>query len=287
MADISLNPTASSTMWNKLSSRRQVGGTWQILAFPLIFLITLPILAIFLRLSFAEILSSLQQKQALEAIRLSASTSLVTVAITLLFGTPVAYLLYRRRSRISRILDTIIDLPTVLPPAVAGVALLIAFGRQGLLGQVFNIFGISIPFTSVAVVMAQTFIAAPLYIKSATLGFSGVNCELKKAAALDGANRWQVFRYIMLPMSWTSILSGCILTWARALGEFGATIIFAGNLAGRTQTMPLAIYIGFEVDLKVALTLSAILVLFSFFVLIALKLFLHSRFDENLNDDYD
>jgi molybdate transport system permease protein len=287
MADISLNPTASTTPIPKLPSHHWMGRAWQILAFPLIFFIVLPILAIFFRLSPAEILSSLQQEQALDAIRLSAATSTVTVVVTLLFGTPVAYLLYRRRSRISSILDTIIDLPTVLPPAVAGVALLIAFGRQGLVGHALSTFGISIPFTTVAVILAQTFIAAPLYIKSAALGFANVNCELKNAAALDGANRWHVFRYIMLPMSWTAILSGSILTWARALGEFGATIIFAGNLAGRTQTMPLAIYIGFEVDLKVALTLSAILILFSFLVLITLKLFLHTRIDENRNDMYD
>jgi molybdate transport system permease protein len=204
-------------------------------------------------------------------------TSLATVVITIIFGTPVAYLLQRRRSRLSRIIDTIIDLPTVLPPAVAGVALLIAFGRQGLIGQPLSALGFQIPFSGVAVILAQTFIAAPLYIKTTSLGFANVNCELKKAAALDGANRWQIFRYIMLPISWTSMISGSILTWARALGEFGATIIFAGNLAGRTQTMPLAIYLGFEVDLKIALTLSAILILFSFIVLIAVKQFLHSR----------
>ena len=268
-------------------SSRWIGGVWQILAFPLIFLILLPILAIFLRLSPIDLLSSLQQDQAREAIRLSAVTSLATVVITLFFGTPVAYLLYRRRSKISRVLDTIIDLPTVLPPAVAGVALLIAFGREGFIGRSLYATGISIPFTTIAVILAQTFIAAPLYIKSAALGFASVNCELKKAAALDGANRWQVFRYIMLPISWTSILSGSILTWARALGEFGATIICVGNLAGRTQTMPLAIYIGFEVNLNVALSLSALLILFSFFVLITLKLFLHSRFDEIQNDEYD
>lgn len=268
-------------------SSHWIGGVWQILAFPLIFLILLPILAIFLRLSPIDLLSSLQQEQARAAIRLSAVTSLATVVITLFFGTPVAYLLYRRRSKISRVLDTIIDLPTVLPPAVAGVALLIAFGREGFIGRSLYATGISIPFTTIAVILAQTFIAAPLYIKSAALGFASVNCELKKAAALDGANRWQVFRYIMLPISWTSILSGSILTWARALGEFGATIIFAGNLAGRTQTMPLAIYIGFEVNLNVALSLSALLILFSFFVLITLKLFLHSRFDEIQNDEYD
>jgi molybdate transport system permease protein len=287
MANIPLNRISPKPSLLKTLSRHWINDAWQILAFPMLFLFILPILAIFFRISPADMISSLQQEQALDAIRISAISTLATVIITLLFGTWLAYLLYRRRSRISRFLDTIVDLPTVLPPAVAGLALLLAFGRRGMVGETLNAFGISIPFTIVAVILAQTFVAAPLYIKSAALGFASVNCDLKKAAALDGANRWQVFRHIMVPISWTSILSGIILTWARALGEFGATIIFAGNLPGRTQTMPLAIYIGFEVDLKVALTLSAILILFSFLVLIALKLFLHSRFDEIQNDEYD
>jgi len=254
-------------------------GLWQFLALPILLFITLPILAIFLRLTPADFLSGLNQTQAMQAIRLSFVTSLSTVVVTLLFGTPVAYLLYRRKSHFYRIVDTLIDLPTVLPPAVAGIALLMAFGRQGLVGSALTPLGIHIPFTTVAVVMAQTFIASPLYIKSAALGFSAVDCELKKAAALDGANRWQIFRYVMLPMSWSSILSGCVLTWARALGEFGATIIFAGNFSGRTQTMPLAIYVGFEMDLNVALSLAAVLIVFSFTVLILVKWLLHDRID--------
>jgi molybdate transport system permease protein len=268
------------------SRRLRING-WQVLAFPLIAFVTIPILALFLQLSLEDLFSSLQSTEARTAIRLSAATSLMTVVITLLFGTPLSYLIYRRRSRLSSILDTLIDLPTVMPPAVAGVALLMAFGRNGVLGQVFNQLGLQIPFTSAAVVMAQTFIAAPLYIKSAALGFAGVDCELKKSAALDGANRWQVFRYITVPMTWPSLLTGAILTWARALGEFGATIIFAGNLPGRTQTMPLAIYLGFELDLKVALTLSAILILFSFIVLIAVKTLLAEKIDPSSAVAYD
>lgn len=249
------------------------------LGLPLILFILLPVLALFYRLTPADLLRSLQDETVRAAIRLSLTTSLITVGITVLFGTPVAYLLYRRRSALSRVIDTLVDLPTVLPPAVAGVALLMTFGRQGLLGGALNVLGLQIPFTTAAVVLAQTFIAAPLYVKSAAVGFAGVDCELKKAAALDGANRWQVFRYVMVPMSWVSILSGCVLTWARALGEFGATILFAGNFPGRTQTMPLAIYVGFEMDLTVALTLSALLVCFSFVVLGLVKWVLHERLD--------
>ncbi len=184
-------------------------------------------------------------------------------------------------------MDTLVDIPTVLPPSVAGVALLMAFGRRGLVGALLAEKGITIPFTFIAVVMAQLFIASPLYVRSAAVGFSGIDKELKQAAALDGANRWQVFRYIVLPLSANALLSGGVMTWARALGEFGATIIFAGNFPGRTQTMPLAIYIGFEIELNVALTLSIILICFSFLTLVLVKGFLHSRLDtgvELIND---
>jgi molybdate transport system permease protein len=272
--------------------RPKTGGrlrrdAWQLFSLPLLLFIALPILAIFARLSPADFWAGLRQEETLKAIQLSLTTSLCTVALTLLFGTPVAYLLYRPRSILSRILDTLIDLPTVLPPAVAGVALLMAFGRGGLLGGFFSAFGLQIPFTTAAVILAQTFIAAPLYVKSAALGFAAVDCELKKAAALDGASRWQVFRYILLPLAWMPMFSGSILTWARALGEFGATILFAGNFPGRTQTMPLAIYIGFEIDFKVALTLSAVLICISFGVLALVKWILHERLAEPSREETD
>lgn len=266
--------------------RKWLQNAWQLMTFPLILFIALPVLAIFLHLTPADVLESLRAESVAQAIRLSLVTSVSAVALTLLLGTPVAYLLFRRRSFIYRVIDTLIDLPTVLPPAVAGVALLMAFGRQGLLGGSLQALGINIPFTTAAVILAQTFIAAPLYVKSAALGFASVDCELKKSAALDGASRWQVFRYIMVPMAWMSILSGSALTWARAMGEFGATIIFAGNFSGRTQTMPLAIYIGFEIDLKVALTLSAILICFSFIVLAVVKGFLHNHLDAVNEENY-
>lgn len=262
-------------------------GLWQLLILPFILFITLPILALFLRLTPADFIQSLDKTQAFQAIELSLFTSLITVGVALLFGTPVAYFISKRYSLYHRMIDVLIDLPTVLPPAVAGLALLMAFGRQGIVGSWLYPLGISLPFTTAAVVMAQTFVAAPLYIKSAILGFNEIDCELKKAAALDGANRWQIFRYIMVPMSSTSLISGGILTWVRALGEFGATIIFAGNFPGRTQTMPLAIYLGFEIDIKVALTLSAILIVFSFSVLIILKRFLHYQKDISLEDTFE
>ena len=141
----------------------------------------------------------------------------------------------------------------MLPPAVAGVALLVAFGRQGLVGHWLAGLGVSLAFTSTAVVMAQMFVAAPLYVKTMAVGLAAIDADLEQAAAIDGASRWQTFRFILVPLAYPAAVSGTVLTWARALGEFGATILFAGNFPGRTQTMPLAIYIGFQTDFDVAL----------------------------------
>jgi molybdate transport system permease protein len=244
--------------------------------------IALPLVALFTHASLAEFWASLNQRQVIEAIRLSLVTSLSTTLVTVIFGTPVAYLLAQRRSRFNRLVDSLIDMPLLLPPSVAGIALLMAFGRNALVGGWLASAGINIPFTTLAVIMAQTFIASPFYIKAAAIGFAGVSAELKQAAALDGAGRWQTFSHIIIPLSWMALLSGCVMTWARAMGEFGATIIFAGNFPGRTQTMPLAIYIGFEIDLNVALTLSIIMIGFSFITLILVKGILHRRMEANL-----
>ena len=231
----------------------------------------LPLLALLLRIPLAQLLANLANHEVAQAISLSMVTTALTVLLTALFGTPVAYLLARRRFRGHSALDTLIDLPMVLPPSVAGIALLVAFGRRGLLGQYLGVMGIELPFTSAAVVLAQLFVAAPFYVKAAATGFVGVDPELEQAAALDGASPRQVFRYVTGPLAWTSLLGGVVMTWARALGEFGATIIFAGNFVGRTQTMPLAIYQGFEQELNVALTLSVILLAVSFAVLWLVK----------------
>jgi molybdate transport system permease protein len=247
---------------------------WTLLSVPLLLFLSIPLLALFLRASPMVLVANLANPQVLRAIFLSLVSTFTTTGVTILLGTPVAYLLARRRFRLRRTVDTLVDLPTVLPPAVAGVALLLAFGRRGILGGALNELGIHSAFTQVAVVMAQLFIASPFFIKAAMVGFSGVEPELEQAAALDGASRWQVFRYMTVPLSWTALASGSAMTWARALGEFGATIIFAGNLPGVTQTMPLAIYLGFEMDLDVAITLSVILVGFSFLALILMKSFI-------------
>jgi len=261
-------------------SRRQQTSTipairwrdpWWLLSLPLLLFLGLPLVAMFLRTPPAQLLTNLGETQVVQAISLSMFTTFITLIVTLVFGTPVAYLLARYNFPLRRVVDTLLDLPTVLPPSVAGVALLMAFGRRGLVGGWLEVWGLHIAFTQVAVVLAQTFIAAPFYVKAATLGFASVDSDLEQAAALDGAAGAQVFRFITLPLAWPALLSGAVMTWARALGEFGATIIFAGNYPGRTQTMPLAIYIGFELDLNVALTLSVILVGCSFFVLMVVK----------------
>ena len=258
---------------------KAVSESWKILTLPLLLFICIPLVTLFLRTSPSDLFTNLNRSQVIQAISLSLFTSLIATIVTLIVGTPVAYLLAQRRSRFSQIVDTLIDLPTVLPPSVAGVALLMAFGRNGVFGPMLAAVGIHIPFTTVAVIMAQTFIAAPLYVKASAIGFSSINPELRQAAAADGASRLQSLRYVTIPLTWKALLSGCVMTWARAMGEFGATIIFAGNFPGRTQTMPLAIYIGFEIDLNVALTLAIILIGFSFLALVVVKGLLHRRLD--------
>jgi molybdate transport system permease protein len=252
--------------------RRGRPVAWLLLAsLPMLAFLLLPLLALLLRIPLVQLLANLANPEVAQAISLSMITTAFTVLLTLLLGTPLAYLLARRRFRGHRAVDTLIDLPMVLPPSVAGIALLVAFGRRGVLGQYLVGLGIEVAFTSTAVVLAQLFVAAPFYIKAAAAGFAGIDRELEQAAALDGASARQVFRYVTAPLSWTSLLGGAVMTWARALGEFGATIIFAGNFVGRTQTMPLAIYQGFEQELTVALTLSVILLAVSFAVLFIVK----------------
>ncbi len=242
-----------------------------LLALPLLLFLVLPLLVLVLRVQPAALLAHLVNPQVRQAINLSLVTTLLSTLATLLFGTPLAYWLARHHFRGRALIDTLLDLPMVLPPSVAGIALLIAFGRRGLLGAYLSTLGINIAFTITAVILAQLFVAAPFYVKAAISGFGGVDRDLEQAAAMDGANRWNIFRYVTIPLAWPILFSGIVMTWARALGEFGATIIFAGNFPGRTQTMPLAIYIGFELDLDVALTLSVILLVISFCVLLLVK----------------
>jgi molybdate transport system permease protein len=248
-----------------------------VLAAPLLLLIGAPLLALVLRVDLSLLLANLTSNLTLRAISLSLITSSIATLLALCCGLPLAYLLARYQFRGRVLIDTMLDLPLVLPPAVAGIALLIAFGRRGLIGAPLAELGITLAFTQAAVIMAQTFVAAPFFVKAATAGFVGVDRELEQAAALDGANPLQVFYYVTVPLTWPILMSGLVMTWARALGEFGATIIFAGNLVGRTQTMPLAIYLGFERDLQQALVLALVLLGVAFLVLLVVKGLLRQR----------
>lgn len=240
-------------------------STW-LLVLPgllLLGLFTIPLMALAMRAINASFLEYVLSSQALAALQLSLITSLITVLITILAGTPLAYILARWKFSPKPFLELLIDLPIVLPPSVAGVALLIAFGRQGTFGPVLNSLNISLPFTSAAVVIAQTFVAAPLYVRSAKIGFMEIDAQIEEAARVEGANQWQLFYHVMFPLAGRALFSGAILTWTRALGEFGATMLFAGNLQNVTQTMPMAIYLGFERNFGIAIALSMVLVMIS------------------------
>ena len=225
----------------------------------LISLIGLPLFALVWRSIGKDFFTYVFSENALSALKLSLLTSSISVGLALLTGTPLAYLLAHWKFTGRTVVDTLIDVPVVLPPTVAGIALLMAFGRMGIFGVWLSAIGITIPFTTVAVIMAQTFVSAPFLVRSARSGFAAIDLQQQEAARLEGANEWQVFRFIMFPLAGRAIFTGIILAWTRALGEFGATILFAGNLEGTTQTMPLAIYIGFEQNIKIALVLSVLL----------------------------
>lgn len=237
----------------------------------LLLLFILPLIAIALR-AWPTLAEALQGEEALEAMRLTLLTSLASLIIIVLLGTPAAWLIARRQIRGWKFIDAILDLPVVLPPSVAGIGLLMAFGRRGLVGQLLLPFGIELAFTTAAVVIAQVFVAAPLYLRAAVIGLRRIDEDMESVAMVEGASPWQVFRFVTLPLSATALLTGGVLAWARALGEFGATILFAGNLVGRTQTMALAIYINFQSNAEAALALAFVLVLISFAVLVLVRL---------------
>lgn len=207
-----------------------------------------------------------------DALALSFGTSTLALAVNVVAGTPVAYLLARSGARWARIVDAVVDLPVILPPAVAGIALLTAFGRTGVLGRWLHEAGITIGFTTTAVVIAQIFVSAPFYIRTARAGFVRIDRQVEESAADLGAAPSRVFWRVTLPLARNSLLAGAVLAWARALGEFGATIMFAGNRQGVTQTMPLAIYERFGAgDLPSALMLSVILLGTSLVFLVVIR----------------
>ena len=241
------------------------------LALALAFL-ALPLLAIFLRVSPAELVAQLGDERAREALLVSLKTSLVAHSLILAVGTPAAYLLATRGFRGRGLVVTLLELPLVLPPAVAGLGLLAAFGRSGLLGEELSALGLEIPFTQIAVVLAICFVASPFYIRAGIAAFESIDPALPAAARTLGAAPARVFARVSLPLALGGLGAGSTLAFARGLGEFGATIMFAGSLPGRTQTAPLAIYDVLDEDLEVALALGALLVVVSIAILVGAKL---------------
>ncbi len=207
-----------------------------------------------------------------DALVLSATTSLTSLLVIIGLGTPLAFLIARRSFRGKTVLETLIDMPMVMPPAVAGLALLMAFGRRGVLGSWLDDAGIRIGFTTTAVIFAQIFVSSPFYVRSGRAAFSRVDRNMEDAAADLGASPWRVLRSVTLPLAAPGLMAGAVLAWARAVGEFGATIMFAGNLPRQTQTLPLAIYGRYEAgDLETSLAMALILLVSSFLVLVSVR----------------
>jgi molybdate transport system permease protein len=243
---------------------------WVAASVALAFLL-LPIVAIFSELTVSELRAGLTSEVALDALRVTLETNLVAMALILFFGTPTAYLLASRNFRGRTLLVTLVELPLVLPPAVAGIGLLAAFGRLGLLGGTMESLGIDIAFTKTAVVLAVTFVASPFYVRTAIAAFEAVDEDLVAASRTLGAGPARTFFRVALPLAAGGLGAGAALAFARGLGEFGATIMFAGSLQGVTQTLSLAIYQEFDVDFDTALAIGAFLVVGSALVLFAVK----------------
>lgn len=237
----------------------------------LIILLVLPLVALVLRVPAGSLVSRLADPVIQQALRLSLVATLSATIIIVLLGLPTAYLLATREFPGKRLVETLIDLPMVLPPTVAGLALLLAFGRAGLAGRALQVFGIELPFSTLGVVVAQTFMAAPFFINTARAGFTAVDRRYLEAASTLRASEFYRFCHIMLPLAFPSLLAGATMAGARALGEFGATITFAGNLPGATQTMPLAVYVAMQTDLGAAITLSLLLVIIAMVLLLVVK----------------
>lgn len=236
--------------------------------------LAMPLLVLLARASASGLAVGLSHPLVWPALRLSLLTTTTSLALVLVFGTPLAWTLAGSRSRAARLIETSVELPIVIPPAVAGVALLLAFGRSGPLG-------LSVTFTTAAVVIAEAFVSAPFFVQAATSAFRRVDPKLLVVARSFGASPFTVFFRLALPLAAPGLVAGAAMSWARALGEFGATLMFAGNLQGRTQTLPLAIYTALESDLRAAEALSVVLVAVAF----ALLVFVRSALRRSLTED--
>lgn len=231
-----------------------------------------PLAGLLVRAPWRGLPGILADSQVLEALRLSLVCASAATAISLVLGVPLAWVLARSQVRGISVLRALVTLPLVLPPVVGGVALLLAFGRQGILGRYLDEWtGITLPFTTAGVIIAETFVAMPFLVITVEGAFRGANRGYEEAAATLGASRLTVFRTVTIPLIGPSLLAGAVLCWARALGEFGATITFAGNFPGRTQTMPLAVYLALESNPEEAVALSLVLLVVSIAVLAGLR----------------
>ena len=237
-------------------------------------LLALPVVVLLARAAIeGSLVLTVTSRIVIDALVLRLATSGARLLLTVIIRTPLAYLLAMRHFYGSWLVEGFVDLPIVLPPSVAGLALLFAFGRQGAIGPMLNAVGVEIPFTTLAVVVAQTFVSAPFYIRAARAGFRETNRDLEDAARADGAGEWAVFRSVTVPLANAALAAGLVLAWARALGEFGATIMFAGNIQGRTQTLPLLVYSEFQSADGLARSTAAagVLVLAALAVLVAVR----------------
>jgi molybdate transport system permease protein len=257
----------SGTFWSRWPARILVG----FLAATFFLFVAVPLASLLFHEPPTSVWNEILQPDIFQALQLSLVTTTLSALLSVIFGLPVAYVLARTNFFGRQFLETLVTIPTVLPPVVAGVALLLTFGRVGLLGYYLNLLGITIPFTTVAVVMAQTFVSAPFFVNSAKAGLEQLDRRYEQAAYTLRASPFYTFRRVVLPLIRPALFSGIGLTWARALGEFGATITFAGNYPGVTQTMPIAVYIASESDLDKAIAISVVLLAVSFGVLLALR----------------
>jgi molybdate transport system permease protein len=233
--------------------------------------LALPLLALYATASLSDVQLGLHHPLVWPALKLSVFTTLTTSVIVVALGTPLAWTLAGQRSRFARAIETALQLPIVIPPAVAGVAMLLAFGRRGLLSGVLYPSGWSVTFTTAAVIMAEVFVSAPFYVQAASSAFRRIDPQLIVVARTFGAAPFSVFFRVALPLAAPGLVAGAAMSWARALGEFGATLMFAGNLEGRTQTLPLAIYTALESDMRAAQALSMLLVLVAFGLLLLIR----------------
>jgi molybdate transport system permease protein len=253
--------------------RRKIGfGLFVAIAVLTLAFLTLPIVGIFVHTTPGKLLDQLSNPVVKDAFVVSIKTSLIAQALILLFGTPTAYLLATRRFPGHSVAITLVELPLVLPPAVAGVGLLVALGSQGLLGSSLDAFGVSLPFTQTAVTVAVAYVASPLYIRQAIASFEATDPRLTAASRTLGAGPVRTFFRVVLPLARGGLIAGLALSFARGLGEFGATIMFAGSLRGVTQTLPLAIYAEFDINFDTTLAMSGVLVLISAVLLLTLRI---------------